>query len=209
MLEDEPLLAEALLTAGFALAVKPGTWARSNVQIDLMVPMSLGGPGRRSARLGPHGTEVARKAKGLEAAIVDNDVVTLMALDPSDPRVIDVAIAGVGALLVAKLHKLAEREETPARWSPKDGLDILRVLQSGDLHQLGVTLARLEHHAMAGPVTKEARQYLRRLFGTRDAHGVAMAVRASVEVEDADTIALACETLANRLLVVWETALAE
>jgi hypothetical protein len=89
VLDDEPILAETLLAAGFALAVKPGTWARSNVQIDLMVPSSLGGAGRRSARLGAHGTEVARKAKGLEAALVDNNVFTLSALDRSDTRAIE------------------------------------------------------------------------------------------------------------------------
>jgi len=207
-LDDEPILAEALSAAGFALAVKPGTWARDDVQIDLLVPSSLGGAGRRSARLGPHGTEVARKARGLEAAIVDNSVFTLAALDPSDTRKIDVAVAGLGALLVAKLHKLAEREAEPGRWSPKDGLDVLRILQSPDLRQLGATLAGLERHALAGPVTQEARAYLRRLFGARDAHGAAMAVRASVGVEDAATIAGACEALANQLLAAWESALA-
>lgn len=206
-LDDEPLLAQALLTAGFTLAVKPGTWARDDVQIDLMVPMALGGPGRRSARLGPHGTEVARKAKGLEAAIIDNSIITLTALDPSDTRSVDVAVAGLGALLVAKLHKLAEREPTPARWSPKDGLDVLRILQAADLVQLGVTLVALERHEVAGPVTGEARAFLRGLFGARDAHGSAMAVRASRGVEDADTIAGACETLAVRLLSAWEGAL--
>lgn len=72
VLDDEPLLAQVFLAAGFKLAVKPGTWTRSDVQIDLMVPEALGGSGRRSARLGPHGTEVARKAKGLEAALVDS-----------------------------------------------------------------------------------------------------------------------------------------
>ncbi len=53
VLDDEPLLAEALRAAGFSLAVKPGTWARHAVQIDLMVPATVGGTGRRSARLGP------------------------------------------------------------------------------------------------------------------------------------------------------------
>jgi hypothetical protein len=38
VLGDEPILAEALAAAGFALAVNPGTWARDHVQIDLMVP---------------------------------------------------------------------------------------------------------------------------------------------------------------------------
>lgn len=204
VLDDEPLLAEALLAAGFSLAVKPGTWARHAVQIDLMVPAAVGGTGRRSARLGPHGTEVARKAKGLEAALVDYDVFTLAALDPADARTIEVAIAGLSALLVAKLHKLAEREGTPARWSPKDGLDVLRILQGGDLAKLGATLADLEAHPIAGAVTREARALLSRLFGTPSAHGAAMAVRASVGVEEPATIAAACAALAAELLVAWE-----
>jgi hypothetical protein len=62
-LRDEPLLAEALSRAGFRLAVTPGTWARGNVQVDLLVPESLSGGGRRSARLGPHGTAAARKGQ--------------------------------------------------------------------------------------------------------------------------------------------------
>ena len=49
ILDDEPMLAEALRAAGFDLAVKPGTWSLTGVQIDLLVPSSLGGPGRRRA----------------------------------------------------------------------------------------------------------------------------------------------------------------
>jgi hypothetical protein len=203
-LDDEPLLVEALLAAGFTLAVEPGTWARHDVQIDIMVPETLGGPGRRSARLGPHGTEVARKVKGLEAAIVDNSIFTLTALDPTDTRAIDVAVAGLGALMVAKLHKLAEREATQGRWSPKDGLDVLRILQAADLHDLGATLAGLERHALAGTATGEALLHLRRLFGTPQAHGVAMAVRASVALEEPATIAGACVALAMELIAAWQ-----
>jgi len=65
-LDDEPALVATLEAAGFTLAVRPGTWTMSEVQIDLLVPASLGGPGRRGARLGVHGTDVARKATGLE-----------------------------------------------------------------------------------------------------------------------------------------------
>ena len=53
VLDDEPILADLLRAAGFDLALKPGTWSLTDVQIDLLVPESLGGPGRRSARLGP------------------------------------------------------------------------------------------------------------------------------------------------------------
>lgn len=204
VLDDEPLLVEALLAAGFSLTVKPGTWARHAVQIDLMVPSAVGGTGRRSARIGPHGTEVARKAKGLEAALVDYGVFTLAALDPADARTIEVAIAGRSALLVAKLHKLAEREGTLARWSSKDGLDALRIVQGGDLAKIGAVLAGLEAHPIVGAVTREARALLRRLFGTSSAHAAAMAVRASVGVEEPDTIAAACAALAGELLVAWE-----
>ena len=169
LLDDEPLLAEALSAAGFSLALNPGTWTKDDIQIDLMVPMAVGGPGRRSARLGAHGTEVARKAKGLEAALVDNSVFKLVPLEASDPRTFEVAVAGLSALLVAKLHKLAEREATPARWAPKDGLDVLRILQAGDLRHLAATLANLERHPVAGSVTREARAHLPRLFGTQRA----------------------------------------
>lgn len=206
LLEDEPLLAAALAAAGFVLAVRPGTWARDAVQIDLMVPATLGGGERRSARLGPHGKEVARKTAGLEAAMVDNEVYTLAALDPDDTRTVGVAIAGVGALLVAKLHKNAEREETPMRGAPKDGLDVLRILQSADLDALGAKLASLEADPMTGPVTAEALPLLRRLFGGPKAHGVEMAVRASVGIEVPATITGSCVALANDLLKVWEQA---
>ena len=118
VLDDEPILAEVLRSAGFDLAVKPGTWSLTGVHVDLLVPASLGGPGRRSARLGPHGTAVARKAKGLEAAIVDHGMIRLTALETGDTREFEVAVAGLAALLVAKLHKLAEREATPERWAP-------------------------------------------------------------------------------------------
>jgi len=207
VLDDEPLLADAMLAAGFSLAAKPGTWARHAVQIDLLVPEAVSGAGRRSARLGPHGTEVARKAKGLEAAIVDHDLFTIAALDPADTRTVEVAIAGLAALMVAKLHKLAEREDTPARWSPKDGLDVLRILQGADLPQVGATLAALEAHTVAGAVTSESRTLLRRLFGTRSAHGAAMAVQASVGIEEPATIAGACAALTAELLLAWEAGL--
>ena len=203
-LVDEPILADALSAAGFDLVTRPGTWSLAGVQIDLLVPSTLGGPGRRSARLGRHGVDVARKAKGLEAALVDHDVVRLAALDESDTRVFDVAVAGLAALLVAKLHKLSEREATPDRWAPKDALDVLRILRGADLRRIGATLAELERHAVAGDVTGEARTMLDRLFGSRTSFGAAMAVRASVGLEDPATIAASCEVLARSLLSTWE-----
>ncbi len=43
LLVDEPILADALRAAGFDLVVTPGTWSRAGVQVELLVPSSLGG----------------------------------------------------------------------------------------------------------------------------------------------------------------------
>jgi hypothetical protein len=43
--------------------------------------------------------------------IVDNAREQIRSLDPTDRRVFTVRLAGPGALLVAKLHKLGERSE--------------------------------------------------------------------------------------------------
>jgi len=203
-LDDEPELAATLEAAGFQLAVRPGTWSMSDVQVDLLVPASLGGTGRRGARLGAHGNEVARKATGLEAAVVDHAPHRVTALDPGDARAFDIAVAGVPSLLVAKLHKIAERKDNPERLKDKDGLDVLRLLRFGETDLLAGTLMKLMQHPIAGKVTQEARTFLDELFGHRDAPGAQMAVRASVGLEDEAAIRVSCEALARRLLGVWK-----
>jgi hypothetical protein len=87
-LRDDPKLAEALGGAGFSADTRyVGTWIMSQplegrpveVKIDLMVPEAVGGPGRRGARLGIHGNRTARKARGLEATLVDQQQRTIEA----------------------------------------------------------------------------------------------------------------------------------
>jgi hypothetical protein len=163
-LDDEPELVETLKNAGFELAIRPGTWTLSNVQIDLLVPASLGGRGRRGARLGRHGADVARKAKGLEAAIVDNARFRIDALDPEDGRAFEVAVAGLASLLVAKLHKIGERKENTDRREDKDGLDVLRLLRFADTNHLADKLTKLAGDPIAGAVTREARALLEEHF---------------------------------------------
>ena len=203
-LDDEPALVATLEAAGFALTVRPGTWSMTEVQIDLLVPTTLAGSGRRGARLGVHGTEVARKATGLEAALVDHAKVQLASLDPADPRSFDVSVAGVAALMVSKLHKIAERKDDPGRLQHKDGLDTLRLLRFADTAHLAATLIKLAANPVAGQVTQQARGYLQELFGDRGGVGAQMAVRASVGLEDEAAIALSCEVLARRLLDAWK-----
>jgi len=43
------------------------------VRVDLMVPETVAGPGRRGVRMRPHGNRAARKARGLEGALVDHE----------------------------------------------------------------------------------------------------------------------------------------
>jgi hypothetical protein len=130
-LSDQPALGPAMAAACFALTDEPGIWeARFNrpgidddvvVPIDLIVPMEIAaGPGRRSARLtGEHGKHSARKSEGLEGALVDHGPVEITAIDPSDERSIVINVAGEAAMLVAKLHKLGDRLESPSGSTPR------------------------------------------------------------------------------------------
>lgn len=203
LLADEPLLAEGLAAAGFVLTIRAGMWTRRDGQLDLMVADSLGGPGRRGARLGADGSDLARKTKGLEAAMVDRSPLEIRALDSEDRRSIAVDVAGIGALLVAKLHKLAEREAEPKRTSAKDALDVLRILQTAEVEELGAKLHALCVEPLSRRVTLEARDQLTRLFGGRDGFGTVMAIQATVGIEDPETIAASCEVLASELLRNW------
>ncbi|UVI36571.1 hypothetical protein [Brevibacterium spongiae] len=117
-LNDVPLLEDAMGRAGFLPLGQPGSWAREDgIPIDLMVPEGLGGGGRRGARIPPHGKKATRKARGLEAALVDFGELEIPALDESDDRRMIANVAGSAALLVAKLHKIAERvNPDPPYW---------------------------------------------------------------------------------------------
>jgi hypothetical protein len=132
-LRADPRLDAALAGKGFVPdAAQPGIyWSPDGIEVDVMVPETLGGGGRRGARLGPHGNRAARKARGLESALVDHRRIVLGALAPDDDRSIVVQVAGVAALVIAKAHKLGERmQRAPQRMLPKDALDVLRLLRA-------------------------------------------------------------------------------
>jgi hypothetical protein len=136
--------------------------------------------------------------------VVDHALVRVGALDEADARTFDVRVAGVAALMVAKLHKIAERKDTPDRLQDKDGLDVLRLLRFAETVHLAGTMAELAAHPIAGDVTQQARAFLQEHFGDREGIGAQMAVRASVGLEDAAAIAVSCEALARRLLDAWK-----
>ena len=167
-----------------------------------MVPEAVGGSGRRAARLPGHAKEVARKARGLEAALVDKHPMVVTALDPADARSFAVAVAGPAALLIAKLHKIRERvaERRQRRLDDKDALDVLRLLQATASRTLASALVQLMQTEFTRDVTAEALTGIKDLFGDPRSAGSQMAVRAVGALAPGDEIAGSCAVLANDLL---------
>lgn len=203
-LADEPAIEALLREGGFTPAPGPdrvGTWiGPGDVPIDLLVPDALAGPGRRAARLGAHGNRVARRGRGLEAALVDNRLMEIEALETSDDRRLEIVVAGPSALLVAKLHKLAERQSSPSRLDDKDALDVYRLLRAVPTEDFVAGVSRLLQDALSREVTEEALAHLQALFGAEGALGSQMTVRALVPLEDPATIAASCAALSGDLL---------
>lgn len=141
VLADAPPLEEALRVAGFAPKTDQsvGVWVTSRsvrsgviaeVAIDLLVPQAVSpGTGRRAARLTGHDPRAARIVRGLEGALVDQDLVLISSFESADTRGHRLQVAGPAALLVSKLHKISERQES-SRQNDKDALDVLRLLRT-------------------------------------------------------------------------------
>ena len=171
-----------------------------------MVPVGAAPPGSRSrsAALGTHGNRAARIARGLEAVLIDWQEMTLAALDPTDSRVLLVKVAGPSALLVAKLHKLADRRGNARRQDDKDALDVYRLLVATSTETLTVGIRMLLTTAISQEVTRQALDHLADLFGTDDATGSTMAGRAVEGLDDPETIAASCAALAQDLLAALQ-----
>lgn len=214
MLRTDPRLDDAMRAAHFHQGNQPGSWIVERqvrgepvtIPVDLLVPEAVAGPGRRSARLDGHGDRTARRAKGLEAALIDNGPMIIAALEPQDldrdDRVFEIRVAGPTALLVAKLHKLADRarEARGDRIDDKDALDLFRLLQAIPTEVLASTLTRLLEAPVTSDVTTEALEILRELFALPRSIGCAMVVRATEGLEDPETIARSCSILARAVL---------
>lgn len=200
-LADDPLIADLLEPVGFSKDGQPGQWLSADgCRVDLMVPEQLAGSGTRGAELGAHGRHTARRAGGLEATLIDCERATITALDPDDARSVEMNVAGPGALLVAKVHKIADRSTTPNRLSDKDALDVLRLLQCVPIAEFRSRIVRLKAHKLSGDVTDEAMLQMSSLFADEESVGVRMAVRAAAPLEEADVIASSIMILASDLL---------
>lgn len=204
LLPEAPPLGELMQDAGFDLAslqgaVEPGIWQKTvevegcqiSVPVDLIVPSEVApAGGRRSARLRGHDRRAARKVKGLEAVLVDNEEMSIEAFEPGDRRSARLRVAGVAALLVAKTHKIADRieGEREDRLSDKDGADVLRLMGASSPTSVASTLTQL----MTNPVSREATtfavEHFEKLFGHRAGAGIALASRALREAVPEDRV---------------------
>jgi len=207
-LPDNPLLEVAMSRAGFThdpTTSQPGSWlSPGGVPVDLMVPERLAGRGsRRSGRIPPHSDRATRRAKGLEAAVIDHAPMRIPALDPRDTREFKLNVAGPAALLVAKLHKIGERQQDRGRLMDKDAHDIYRLLVAIDSRSMADTVRELRNHDFCGAVTREALMYLEHLFAAGpDALGSVMAGRAEELVGDPDVVSASVALLADDLLAL-------
>ena len=202
LISDRPLLEDALTEAGFRLPSNPGQWiGPGGIPLDLMVPEALAGrPGRHGADLGVHGRRAARRARGLEGALVDREKTTLTSLDPTDDRRCEIWVAGPAALLVAKVIKIDERTGTTGRVVDKDALDAFRLLRAVPTDDLAAGLGMLLGHELSAETTREALSALPRLFGSLESEGIVMARRAASPVVDADELAASIVILVGDLL---------
>ena len=209
-LERDPHLDTLMNAAGFSPGKQVGSWLSDRtvegspliVPVDLLVPEAVSGKGRRAARIGDHGDRTARRARGLEGALVDNASHRIEALDPMDPRGFDILAAGPAALLVSKLHKIAERAAEPMakRLKDKDSFDIFRLLQTTETAYLASRVELLRRHPLSGDVTNEAISHLDEMFSSASGLGIQMLRRTTAGLEDPQFIFRAATALASNLV---------
>ena len=97
-------------------------------------------------------------------------------------------VAGAGALVVAKAHKLGERLATPSRLMAKDAGDVYRLFEATAMAWMVNTTGLLLADERSAAVTEQALDYLVQLFGTPGSPGVRLATQALADVADASTV---------------------
>ena len=205
LLSSDPLIEHAMVAARFSPDPRGsaiGTWiSPRGIPVDLMVPDAVAGAGRRGVRLPPHDPKSMRRARGLEASLIDNSKMIVGAAHSDDVRAFTVPVAGPAALLVAKLHKIHDRIGNPSRLDNKDAHDIYRILRAVETEALAVSLERLLAVELSAQVTGEALEYLCELFARgSEARGSAMAGAAEAFVGDPAGVSISVALLAQDLI---------
>lgn len=207
-LADAPALEAALAAAGFRRdppsevgvwrPVAPDPGLARPPSVDLLVPAALSPtPDGRSARLPGHDRRVARNVDGIEGALIDHDRMAIAAHDPTDRRVVALRVAGVAALLIAKVHKIRDRAGPRVR--DKDALDVLRLLRGSDTADVAARYRAILADDRARHTAEAGMQLLRTQFGAGGV-GIAMLRRAVGDLAGADEYAASCVALTEDLL---------
>ena len=211
-LADSPLLGDAMTAAGFVLPGEPGIWQQRferpgfdgdvTVPVDLIVPAQLvSKAGRRGARLPRgHGKTAARKSDGVEGAVVDFDPFEITSLEDGDDRRVAVNVAGIAALLVAKIHKLGERLKTPKRLLAKDAGDVYRLFDATAVADMAQTTKLLLGDDRSAETTRRALGYVRELFATPRSPGIELAAQALAGVVDETSVTTVMTGYARELI---------
>jgi hypothetical protein len=189
---------------------QPGAWLKGVavdgrsviIPVDVMVPEGLAPPGgSRGARIEPHDKMAARKALGLEGVVIDVDVMEISGLEAAETRSFSVRVAGLAALVVAKLHKLHERLEMGKddRIADKDAADVYRIMQLVPIEEFLLRLRPLLADPIAEAPSTVALGFLDELFGARASGGVQMAVEALRVGVPADRVEAVCTSFVRKV----------
>ena len=203
LLVEDPKIIDAMENAGYRLTDQPGIYRRDDgVQVDLLVPEAVGGRSGRGARLGVHGNRAARQVRGLEGALVSRRPMTMRSLATEDDRVYQISVAGQAALLVAKMHKLADRigADDNRRINSKDAFDVFRLLQAVDVVELIDEINLLAATEVSAKVTAEAMARFHALFGTSTGAGTMLVAEHVTGIENRDVIIASSVALSQELI---------
>jgi hypothetical protein len=190
VVKKEPALDALMKEAGFwrrkDIGGNPlvGIWEKRQghvlVSVDLLIPAAVAPPGgRRAARIPGHGMGALLKVPGIEASLADAGALQVASLESDDFRSFEIRVAGQGALLVAKVHKILDREQQGNRLNDKDALDVFRLLRGTSTEEMAHRLSVAAEDARSRDATLYAVESVPSLFGNRDGEGVRMAVRAT------------------------------
>lgn len=155
---DDPTIESSMRSAGFTPLMeiaaarpddpvaqrwggRPGLWAldigpRGPVgEVDIMVPESIAGRGRRSVRaLSVHGKNATGRVPGLELAVLERDAMVIENF--ADGTVREAYVARPSGILCAKAYKITDRQDAVSRGRAhrgesiqKDATDLWRCME--------------------------------------------------------------------------------
>lgn len=188
--------------------VEPGIWIKQarvgdvtyDVPVDLVVPEGVAAAGgRRGARLGVHGKRAARRAVGLEAALIDHLPMAITVLEAGDDRTVTAAVAASPRCTSRRCTRSTTGSRA-VRQAVRQGLpDLFRLMQTKPAEEVGRRLAQLANDPTAGEVTRLAVGYIEDPYGRAGRPGVEMATRALAGVVPAARIETICVSYAAAL----------